>query len=708
MRGSWLPLFGQMPSFWLRILFVFFVLLLPVTGGAQNSVPSGDLHDGGVPVWQAEDRWLDRTDYWRKVRQGEEGLVNQPDRGILIQSLGNDWSRVHSTLIPTYGGQLVVVTSVALLAMILLLNARLRAFAGRVADHLRRRKGLDRAAHWLTASSFLFLGGTGLIILYGRRILAPLISREVFAGIARVAKLVHDQVSWIFMVSVVLLVLIWIRDNLPNAGRALKTAVKGGGTPRISPLSATEQLVFWSLIGGGVVVSYSGMALLFPLSFAELKQMQLMQIVHSLSSLTLATLFFGHVFIATMSIRTSARKLLEAKEELERRVEERTAELRQANAHLEIAKTEAEEAHRSKNRFTAAVSHDLLQPLSAARLMIATLRDRRSIRADRDLVDRIHLALSGAEDLLSDLLDISKLDMGGLTPQMETVSSGLLIDVLVGEFEPVARKRGIALRSVRVDRPVLTDPHLLMRVLRNLLSNAIRYTPQGKVLLGCRCRGGMLSFQVWDSGIGIPESRLESIFQEFHRESEAADLHKRASGLGLAIVDRIATVLGCRIGVRSRVGEGSVFSVDIPVATLPLQDSQPAHPGENTLEGVSVLVLDNDAQMLAGMAALLAEWGCHVLSHSSPQAAIEALSEYGEMPDLLIVDYHLGDSVGLEFLERARRYVGMIPMMVVTADRSSEVHAAIASGGYPVLLKPVRPAKLRALMTHLLCAPVAD
>ncbi|HEY0833361.1 MAG TPA: NahK/ErcS family hybrid sensor histidine kinase/response regulator [Azospirillum sp.] len=706
---------GRTRGLW-ALIALLLLLALPAT--AQQPAP---LSEPSPSVRLSEPPRSERADFWRHVREGNEGVVNQPNRGVLIQRQGADWGSVRTELVATYGKQLIAVC-LAVLAAFLLLHRRFRTVAGMIGDALRHLRRLDRLAYWLTASSFLLLGVSGLTILYGRRMIAPLIGKETFATLAYVSKAVHDTVSWVFLVGVALLILMWLRSALTGRSRPelpLWTR-RGANADADSPPAAlghTERLVFWSAIGGGIVVSYSGLALLFPLALVEFQRMQLMQIVHSVASMTLAALIFGHVLIAAISIRENARKLSEAKEVLEQRVAERTQALHRVNdmlrleiterraveAALEIARNDAVEANRSKDRFLAAASHDLLQPLSAARLMVSTLRERAMRPENGDLVDRIHVALSGAEDLLADLLDISKLDAGGVTARIAEVPVDSLLEALATEFAPVAREAGLALRVVPCRLVVRTDAHLLLRVLRNLLSNAVRYTRSGRVLIGCRRRGGAIVFQVCDTGIGIPADRLEAIFAEFHREAPAAGLHGNGAGLGLAIVDRIARVLNHPVEVRSVPGRGSVFSVAVPVA-VGVTAAVLAQPfgGDDDLAGTRILAVDNDESVLVGLTALLEQWGCNVLAARNPYEALAAARERRFVPDLVVTDYHLdhGDT-GLEFVRRARNDLGgALPAVVITADRDPALRARIAAAGVQLLNKPVKPAKLRALVSH--------
>lgn len=626
------------------------------------------------------DSWPERAEFWRQAREGAEGVSSQAGDAVLIQRHGTDWRVLRTGLVSTYGEQLVLV-SLVVIAAVLLFSARMRRFALGLAGRLRGLGGLHRWAQAVTAVSFLLLGATGLMILYGRRFIAPLVGKELFAQLAQLSKVVHDHVSWLFMLGIVLLILMWVRDHLPDF-------------PRRSP---SRNLIFWSVIGGGIFVSYSGLALLFPLVFADLQQMQLMQIMHSLSSLTLASLIFAHLFIVTMSIRENARKLSEAKEILEQRVEERTRELQELNEALR-------HANRGKDRFLAAVSHDLLQPMSAARLMVTALGGADLPGDARELTHRIHLALRGAEDLLTDFLDLSRLDATVMTPHRAPVPVAVLLDTLANEFRPMAAKAGLSLTVMKCGLSVDTDPHLLLRVLRNLLSNAIRYTPEGRILLGCRRRGDALRFEVWDTGIGIAADRLRQIFAEFHREGEASSLHRRAWGLGLAIVDRIARVLTHPVTVRSRPGAGSVFAIEVPCAA-PGALARPDFEGDGGLAGLAVLAVDDDDDVLVGLTAILAGWGCRVSAHRSAASAAQAVESGAFLPRLLIVDHHLGDGWGPDLVMRLRGALGGVPAVVISADHRPEVAARIAALGLDLLRKPVRPAKLRALIEARLAPP---
>jgi len=289
--------------------------------------------------------------------------------------------------------------------------------------------------------------------------------------------------------------------------------------------------------------------------------------------------------------RRTAEALHQAYQNLELRVAQRTSELtslndqllreiderRRVESRLREAKLEAEQANLSKTKFLAAVSHDLLQPLNAARLFTGALLERREPQANETLVRNVSNSLEDVENLLGTLVDISKLDAGVIKADIAPFALSELLDNLAVEFTQLARSEGLELHFVGCSALVRSDIQLLARILRNLLSNAIRYTYSGRVVLGCRRQHQRLSIQVWDSGMGIAEDRLEEIFQEFKRGDVQRRDQDRGLGLGLAIVEKIAGILGHRITVKSWPGKGSMFAVDVPLsATAPKSLPQPS------------------------------------------------------------------------------------------------------------------------------------
>ncbi|MCE9665439.1 hybrid sensor histidine kinase/response regulator [Halomonas sp. M5N1S17] len=424
--------------------------------------------------------------------------------------------------------------------------------------------------------------------------------------------------------------------------------------------------------------------------------------------------------------RVAEIALKETNETLEERVRERTQALSEANAALRQenrvraeaelalrqAKQVAEDANASKTRFLAAASHDLLQPLNAARLFTSAL-SQEDVAADmRRTIGHIDNSLQAAEELLGTLLDISKLDAGALTPRRSHFALADILQPLYAEFAVMAEDRGLDLLMVPTNLWVDSDPQMLRRIVQNFLSNAIRYTQEGRVLLGCRRQGQRLSIEVWDSGPGIPESKQSEIFQEFRRLDQTTR-HKESEkglGLGLSIADRMSRVLDHPIRVRSREGYGTVFSVSVPVVEARPQEAASsqamARRTGNKLAGTRILCIDNETLILEGMKAMLSGWGCDVLTATSIGGAKSVLRNLDGEPDAILADYHLDNEVtGLMALEAlSERLEGAVPGIVITADRTEEVAEVIRRSGYHLLQKPVRPAALRALLTRTLQA----
>lgn len=414
----------------------------------------------------------------------------------------------------------------------------------------------------------------------------------------------------------------------------------------------------------------------------------------------------------------NAFSLFQAAITLEKMVQQRTSELQRVNvqlrreiaerahieAALEAAKSEAERAHAGKTKFFAAASHDLLQPLNIARLFLDALVAR---ERDPDLLGiagRIDASLEGAESLLTTLLEISRIDAGGFTAEIADVPIDPLLRRLAGDYSLGAEERNLRLRIVPSDAIVRTDLRLLDRILRNFISNALRYTTHTGVLVGCRKRGDKLRIEVWDTGIGIPENRLGEIFEEFRQLEPGGD--GRGLGLGLSIVERMARLLGTTVEVRSREGRGSVFGIDVPLGD-PLNVRLPTTaqaPRGNPLHGKTVLVVDDDLAALEGMTLVLGAWGCRTIEAGSPRAALEGVSRVGTPPDFIVADYHLASGhTGCDAIASVREaYECSAAAVVLTADRTPEVRERVAAAGYWYLNKPVRVDRLRALMSHVL------
>ncbi|MGH6805866.1 MAG: hybrid sensor histidine kinase/response regulator, partial [Ensifer adhaerens] len=403
--------------------------------------------------------------------------------------------------------------------------------------------------------------------------------------------------------------------------------------------------------------------------------------------------------------------LKQANETLELRVAERTGELTRVNHELAEARAAAEEANIGKTRFFAAAGHDILQPLNAARLYSSSLVERLGESDNSTLVENIDSSLESVEAILGAVLDISRLDTGAMKARLQSVPLNDLLRRVETDFAPMARAKDLELVVMPTSLVVRTDPNLLRRVVQNLVSNAVKYTLRGKVLVGVRRRGQMATIEVLDSGIGIPSSKFRTVFKEFARLDEGV---RTASGLGLglSIVDRISRVLNHPVSLQSKPGKGTGFKVTVPldanagerVAAGPV----PTTKASEALNGLRVLCIDNEPRIIEGMRVLLSGWGCIVTTAESLAACTEMSTSAQERPHAIIADYHLDDGTGIEAIARIRALFGEnIPALLVTADRSPEVRGAAERDGVGLQNKPVRPAAMRAWLTQLSTAAKA-
>ena len=385
-------------------------------------------------------------------------------------------------------------------------------------------------------------------------------------------------------------------------------------------------------------------------------------------------------------------------ETLEARVQERTEELTRLNEELLRATREADEANASKTRFLAAASHDILQPLNAARLYAGSLIERSRTGSNAALAENIDASLEAVEEILTTLLDISRLDSGALVPQWSPIPLDDTFRQLAREFEPFGREKGIRLTFVSTSLSVRSDRRLLRRLLQNLVSNAIKYTMTGRVLVGVRRSGDGVRIEVWDSGIGIPPEHQRNVFREFQRLPAGAKA-ARGLGLGLSIVERIGKALRAPVMLRSEIGRGSVFTVTLPVtrvATI-IAPPQPRQRPVAQLAGLPVLAIDNEPAVREGMRTLLSGWSCEVAAVDSLDEAMATLAS--QVPAVVIADYHLDEGDGLAAIAAIRAAISPdLPAILVTADRSPALADAAAQAFVAVLNKPVKPAALRALL----------
>ncbi|TIR26098.1 MAG: hybrid sensor histidine kinase/response regulator [Mesorhizobium sp.] len=418
----------------------------------------------------------------------------------------------------------------------------------------------------------------------------------------------------------------------------------------------------------------------------------------------------------SMDQQGNAFSLFQTAISLENRVRNRTEELHatlrrleQSNIELSAAKENAELANLSKTRFLAAASHDVLQPLNAAHLSVSALAEVQTSEEGRKLVRQVERSLETMEDLLRTLLDISKLDAGVVQPEIGDVSLETLFSSLRSDFQPEAEKKGLSLKFRPVNVVVRSDRTLLRRILQNILSNALRYTRSGGVLVGTRHRGDTIRIDVADTGCGIAEDQREAVFEEFHRgTSTLADGGLAGGlGLGLAIVRRMAAALGHPVTFSSRVGRGTIFHIDVPIGMA----AEPAaaiadmdRPRGYGLFGTKVLLVENDADVLSAMTSLLERWQCLVRAATSTDDALDLLGDTDWVPDIVIADQHLdGGDLGTATIAEVRDYLGRpVPALIVTADGSELVAKAARAAGIELMRKPLKPAQLRALLAHLL------
>lgn len=413
--------------------------------------------------------------------------------------------------------------------------------------------------------------------------------------------------------------------------------------------------------------------------------------------------------------RNNAVALQKAHDLLEVGVQERTSQLqteieghRQAQVSLVNAIKEADEANMSKTKFLAAVSHDLLQPLNAAQLFNSSLSEQVHNTSLEPIVNSVDASLSDLENLICTLVDISKLDAGVVRADKSTFKLADLLDNLANEYQQQAVQYEVNLHYVTTDIVVHSDSVLLARVLRNFLSNAFRYTENGKVLLGCRRQGDYVSIEVWDNGVGIAKEKINEIFKEFKRLKSSKVAFRNGLGLGLAIVEKISKVLEHSIKVDSIQGKGSMFSIQVPIGKadqLPTNNSAPSQALANTILAQRIIwVIDNDANICAGMSRLLGGWDCTVITAISLEHLKEQVDIYQDHADILIVDYHLDDDKtgfsAAKDINKGRK--SLIPTLMITANYNKSLKKAVEKSGILLLNKPVKPMKLKTSMLHLL------
>jgi signal transduction histidine kinase/ActR/RegA family two-component response regulator len=392
---------------------------------------------------------------------------------------------------------------------------------------------------------------------------------------------------------------------------------------------------------------------------------------------------------------------------LQQRIEEATLALREK-------KEDAERASHDKSRFLAVASHDLRQPLHALGLYVAELQRKMSGTEQQHLVEQIEHSVEALSTLLNALLDISKLDAGAVIPQMRTCSVDAILKRIAVDYQMLADVKNIHLVIRPCTGYVTSDPLLLERILGNLVSNAIRYTYQnGRVLVACRRRGNFSRIEVRDNGVGISKIDQDNVFREFFQLTQPQLDTSRGLGLGLAIVDRLVKLLGHRVELRSVPGKGSVFALEVEYARHSDRATEKAaghvlpdsrlEAEISPLRDKRLLVVDDDADVLSGTASILNSWGCQV-SAAASVAEVEQFMRNGMEWDFIVCDYQLDNNTsGIDVVSLVHRHQNrQIPCVLITGDTSPAVLKLASVSGHHLLYKPVRPAKLRSLIVHLL------
>lgn len=414
----------------------------------------------------------------------------------------------------------------------------------------------------------------------------------------------------------------------------------------------------------------------------------------------------------SLNQHANAFSLFQAAISLEAEIRARTSELNETLARLEVTNRELaaardtlDIANRMKTRFFTAVGHDVLQPLHAARLTLSTLGEITTDPRPRALVGQVDHALSSIEDILKTVLDISRLEVGAMEPKRGPVALADLFANLAGDFEPLARHKGLRLEMRPTTAVVDTDALMLRRIVQNLVANAVRYTQAGRVRVLARDFGTMVRIEVWDTGPGVSDEDRSIIFSEFQRGSNPVAAHDGGLGLGLSIVQRMAELLGHPVGLMSRVGRGSCFHVSVPrsekAAPAPLPSARGPAYG---LPAADIVLIDNDANSLAALRELLSQWDCRPREAQGLLALGHLIGEGVRVPDLIIADYHLDHRErGTEAIRLIRRHFERdIPAIILTADRSTGIADVVRDLPCELMHKPVRPSELRALVSHLL------
>ena len=373
---------------------------------------------------------------------------------------------------------------------------------------------------------------------------------------------------------------------------------------------------------------------------------------------------------------------------------------------LQEQKGDAEQANIAKSKFLAAASHDLRQPLHALTLFTSVLDEEIKYPKTRRVVDQIKASVDALKNLFNALLDISKLDAGVIKVERTDFNLQPLLDKLANDFEPLAKEKGLQIDCSICTYAVRSDLTQLEQILRNYISNAIRYTDNGEIKLTCVADDKNITINVIDTGIGIAQDKQQEIFEEFHQLSNPERDRSKGLGLGLAIVHRTAKLLGHRINVESQPGKGSTFSISVPQAQHVIENNEAdsdLSKDDRHARNELIIVIDDEASIREGMQSLLQQWGYEVICAADKEEALSLLGQQNRIPDGIIADYRLRDyKTGIEVVHAIHaEYNKIIPTLIVTGDSSVDKLREVNNSGFQVLHKPVAPIKLRAFLRHI-------
>jgi len=372
---------------------------------------------------------------------------------------------------------------------------------------------------------------------------------------------------------------------------------------------------------------------------------------------------------------------------------------------LQNAKEDADRANKAKSVFLASASHDLRQPLNAMQMYIAALKSKVKDKDALTIIEDINSVSASTARLLNALLDVSELEVGAIKPRHEEFPINEIFTSISQSFEPLAKEKNLSFRIVPSSIFVKSDPDLLERIIGNYMSNAIRYTETGSVLIGCRRRGDMASIEVWDTGCGISENQMQSIFEDFYQIENKERDRSKGLGLGLALAKRLSVSLNHKIESKSQIGNGSCFSVLVEITKISRSNQKNDYlPNVMNLNGIKILLIEDDIDVLKSTQQLLESWGCIVTTGSDKNEVIDIIKSKGFLnPDIIIADNRLpGDAFGVDVVRTVQKELkSKIPSVIVTGDVERSHVQSITAQGFPVLLKPIQPAKFRAIISHL-------